>query len=83
MPCYMKFMKTLFVTVFFLSESFSVGPQVPSVAVYSTKDKQSECPPTSCVTMFNNYTALFPTVLIDLQICNKQTLFNLLPCRGV
>lgn len=79
----MKFMKTFFRNAFFLPDSFSVGPQVPSVTVYSTEDKQSECPPTSCVTMFNNYTALFPTVLIDRQICNKQTLFNLVSCRGV
>lgn len=57
---------------FSLPESFSVGPQVPSVAVYSTKDKKSECPPTSDITMFSNYTALFPAVLIDRRLCKNK-----------
>lgn len=41
-PCYMKLIIAFLLTVF-PPESFCVGPQVPSVAVYGTKDKQSEC----------------------------------------
>lgn len=81
-PCYMKFIIAFLLTVFFPPESFCVGPQVPSVAVYSTKDKQSKCrlgsvillhPTSSCSIIALYFLQTFHwSIDLSLRDCNKR-----------
>lgn len=57
-----------FLLTVFSPELFYVGPQVPSVAIYSTKDKQSECCPPVFKYLRCNFT--------DKSICRKTIFFH-------